>query len=268
MVQRIASFSLVFILIGLLFSFVTASRGWAADATEQSVGAELVWSQSDGLRHEIFSSSFCAGEWTEPQQITDDNADNLHPSIDIGPDGRKWVAWTALEESGMELRYSHHDGDRWQPPALIPSDLASNIKPSIMVAEDGVVWVAWSANDGGLDDIYYSRFLNGEWGDARPIHEPNQVPDILPLLGLDETGTPLVMWQRYQNGGYVQVESIWEGSAWGEPTDFSQEDELTDEQDVLAQSLTLPDFVIDIRQIFVKFIEESPEEPDCTVITR
>jgi hypothetical protein len=264
MMQRILAFLVKFFMV-VSFCLLATVPGIASyhETVAEGECAELVWSEDDGIRHEIFASSLRDGNWSDPVMITNDNADNLHPSIDVEPGGRKWVVWTAIEESGMELRYSYNDGKTWLAPAAIPSDLASNIKPHIMIDGDNVVWVVWSGNDGGLDDVYFIRYIDGEWTEAKPVHAANQVPDILPALWMNEGNQPVVRWQTYQDGDYAVVESLWDGTGWTVPIEI-EADETLDEQEALLEAIILPAFVVDTRQVFIRFFDGVTDESDCS----
>lgn len=233
---------------------------WSASSMAEESGSgtsaariEIAWTESDGLRHEIFSSSYISGSWEEPVMITDDNADNLHPSIDIDANGIKWAVWTAIENSTFEIRYSTFTDGEWLEPKKIPTELESNIKPSIIIGENNIPWVVWAGNNGDLDDIYFSRYSNGEWSESVRVHEINDVPDILPFLDTDETGNPVVTWDTYRGDGYLKVKSSWSDDQWSPPV------VLTDEEKNQESLFTLPEFVHDSRQLFVRVYDQDSE---------
>jgi len=211
-------------------------------------GMEVVWAESDGIRHEIYSSSFLQGAWTEPQKITDDNADNIHPTIDVGPDGRKWVAWTAIELSGFEIRFSVYEKGAWREAQNITDDFSSALKPSIIVDKKNIPLVVFSANNGDNDEIYYARYQNGEWSKAKRVHSENEVPDILPFLDTDADGNPILTWQSYTGDGYGTLQSIWEEEkGWSTPVEIEPAD-----VDAEGTVIALPEFIKDTPQVFLR----------------
>ena len=212
---------------------------------------ELIWAESDGLRHEIFTSSYQSGAWSEPVMITDDNADNLNPSIDVDSKGRKWAAWSAVEDGDVEIRYSVYEAGTWKEAMKFPSDLSSNTKPTIIVDDADIPWLAWSGNNGDLDDIYYSRFVDGEWTDGKRLHSANDVPDILPSLDTGSNGFPTIIWDSYVDPSYVPFQSTWDGKEWSEPVVLSGED--TQEQQL---DIALPEFITDTQQAFLRVTEQ------------
>ena len=220
---------------------------------------EIIWAESDGLRHEIFVSSYRSGAWGDPVMITDDNADNLHPSIDVGSNGKKWAVWSAVEDGELELRYSIFENGTWQKAIKLPSDLSSNIKPSIIVDGNDTPWVVWSGNNGNLDDIYYSRFVDGEWTEQQRVHSANEVPDILPYLDTDENGFPTVIWDSYLDDSYKKLQSTWNGEQWVDPV-LLLSDERTQEKTAEELDITLPEFITDTRQVFLRVFEKQTQE--------
>lgn len=216
---------------------------------------DIIWTESDGQRFGIFFSSYRSGNWEDPEKITKDDVDNLHPSIDVGPDGKKWAVWTAIDSSGFEIRYSVYSGGNWSSAEKIPSSLTSNIKPSIIVDSSNIPWVVWSGNNGGDDDIYFTRFINGSWAAEQCIHGQNSVPDILPFLDIDDQGLPVASWKRFLGSDYVEVSSTWDGGAWSAPEVVDQSTDETEERTAQESQVTLPEFVKDTRQVFLRVSE-------------
>ncbi len=214
---------------------------------------ELIWAESDGLRHEIFTSSYQSGAWGEPVMITDDNADNLKPSIDVDSKGGKWAVWSAVEAGEIEIRYSRYEDGKWKEATKFPSEFSSNTKPTIIVDDADTPWIAWSGNNGDYDDIYYSRFIDGEWTTGKRINSANEVPDILPQLDTDNNGLPTVTWDSYVDPSYVTFQSTWDGKEWSEPVLVSEDDNQEELEEQL--DIALPEFITDIRQVFLRITE-------------
>ena len=241
--------------ISILLTLViccTTVAGFAEDAAPEGNDRkmELIWAESDGVRHEIFTSSYQSGAWSEPVMITDDNADNVNPSIDVDSKGRKWAAWSAVEDGEVEIRYSVYADGTWKEATKFPSDLSSNTKPTIIVDDADSPWIAWSGNNGDLDDIYYSRFVDGEWTDGKRLHPANEVPDIFPSLDTDSNGLPTVIWDSYVDPSYLKFQSTWDGNEWSEPVVVSEETTREEQLDI-----ALPEFITDTQQAFLRVTE-------------
>lgn len=227
---------------------------FASNLKKQPARMELVWAENDGLRYEVYASSFNNKRWSEAVKVTDDNADNLHPCVDTGSDGdgRKWLVWTAIDQDGPTIKHAVFDKGQWSEPETIPSQLSSNIAPAVMVDTSNIPWVVWAGNDGDDDDIYFTRFIREKWEDVRQINESNDVPDVSPLIELSETKQPQVTWEGYHNGKYRLVRSTWDGKRWGQQVEL-EEEHLQDEEEQPEKDIPLlPDFVQDREQVFLR----------------
>ncbi len=189
--------------------------------------ADLVWAQSDGLREEIFLSTFKNGTWGKPVSVTDDNADNLHPAVDQTSSGIRWIAWTAIENGSYSILARSLRGEQLGEIKTISQELTMNIYPTVIVDSSDTVWIIWSGNAGNNDDIYYSRLVAGKWQPPRLLHPVNQVPDIQPFVFLNSNGMPLVQWQRFVDGSYREFESYWSGRAWSVPRLVETDDKVS-----------------------------------------
>ncbi len=192
--------------------------------------ADLVWAQSDGLREEIFLSTFKNGTWGKPVPVTDDNADNLHPAVDQTSNGTRWIAWTAVESGSYSILARSLRGGQLGEIMTISRELPMNIYPTVVVDSSDTVWIIWSGNEGNNDDIYYSRLVAGKWQPPRRLHPANQVPDIQPFVFLNSNGMPLVQWKRFVDGSYREFESHWSGRTWSVPQVVEKDDTVSQVQ--------------------------------------
>ncbi|CAK8723458.1 Glycosyl hydrolases family 43 [Candidatus Electrothrix laxa] len=217
-----------------------------------SVQQDLVWSQSDGLRHEIFSSTQKDGEWTTPAKVTDNNANNLHPVLCVGSDGTKWFFWSAVRSSGISVEYAVMQNNAWSEPQALPIEQHSAITPSALADKDGGVWLVWAGNDGGNDDIYFSRFQGETWTDPKVVHASNEVPDIKPEIAYNEEGKIEVSWIGFRSKAYKKVASVYtDNTGWS----AEQEKLETEEEGVQneeEQETELPSFLPGDSQFFLK----------------
>lgn len=219
-----------------------------------AVQQDLVWSQSDGLRHEIFFSNQRQknGEWTPPVKITDNNANNLHPVLEIGTDGRKWLFWSAVRPDGISVQYAVMQNNVWSEPQTLPLEQHSAITPSALADKDGGIWLVWAGNDGGNDDIYFSRFQGEKWTAPQIVHAPNEVPDIKPELSCNDEGKIEVDWIGFRNNAYKKIASVYtDNTGWS----AEQEKLETEEEDVRNEEdpqTELPSFLPGDSQFFLK----------------
>ncbi|MCI5142854.1 MAG: hypothetical protein D3909_14230 [Candidatus Electrothrix sp. ATG1] len=217
---------------------------------------DLVWSQSDGLRHEIFFSKQQNGEWSDPVKITDNNADNLHPVLDIATDGTKWIFWSAIRPNGISIEYAsfQKEKEEWSEPQKLPMEQNSSIAPSVLADKKNRIWLVWAGNDGGNDDIYFTCYQNKKkaWSDPQVIHASNEVPDIKPEIAYTEEGKIEVSWIGFRGNMYKKLTSV-----YTDKTGWSAEQEKVErkEEDVQKrqeQETDLPSFLPSDSQFLLK----------------
>ena len=244
-----------FLFLFLFLSLVMTSGSMAQTSTMQPASerdADLVWIESDGIRHEVFFTTLHEGKWSPPFQVTDDLFDNLHPVIDRDKQGARWLFWTASDDGRLSLHYATFSDSEWSEIQDVPVELNSSIAPSVVVDGKGVLWLVWAGNTGGVDDIYWATLQKEKWSKARTLNQKDEVPDILPKISLTGNGTVQVMWKKFIDGGYHNILSTWDGKKWSSPA-VIEEDDVT-EQEALqnANEIILPDFVKDDDRAFVR----------------
>jgi hypothetical protein len=248
MKQSVGS-AVFFLFFSLCCWSLAAPAARAADAAVTG-DADLVWVESDGIRHEIFYSSFKDGAWRAPLQVTDDYFDNLHPVIDRDGKGRRWLFWTASDDGRLTLHYVVDDKGKWSEVKDVPTDLHSSIAPSIVIDDRDVLWLVWSGNTGTVDDIYWATLQDGKWSEPQTVHEKDDVPDILPKITLQDDGTLRVAWKKIIDGRYRKVESFQTDGQWSTPRVVEEKD--SERAVPEKEKIPLPDFVRDDDRAFVR----------------
>jgi hypothetical protein len=257
MIKYRYSFLFFFFLCGL----VLQPHWIRADSAETAVQIEkgdVVWSQKDATNLQIYFSACenVEGGWSSPVKITNDSYINGHPVIDAGLDGKRWLVWTADTGSDYIVRYAVGKDNTWSEPAAIPAQLHENLAPSVAVDSSGVTWVVWSANDGGQDEIYFSQYSGNTWTTPMLVNRGNDVPDILPILSLDEQGKPQVTWEGFRDGSYVKLRSSWNGEAWSDEAEVqatSQETAGESERSIA----NMPSFIEYPEEAYVRVYKSS-----------
>ena len=102
------------VLIGISLLMVAFAGSVQAQDIDIDKPIDAVWSQSDGIRPEIFYSQRQSGKWSEPVMLSDDYFDNMYPVIDQDSSGRKWLFWTAYDSQRMEIRYTTGQDGVWE----------------------------------------------------------------------------------------------------------------------------------------------------------
>ncbi len=222
----------------------------AVDLAEMNNDIDVVWSSSDGLKMEIYYSQRKDGVWQGPVRITDNHYDNMYPVIDRDSSGKRWIFWTAYDRGRMEIHYTSGDGEEWQTSELLSSENKTNLSPSVVIDKQDRIWVVWSANDDDLDEIMYSFYQSGFWSDPAFVHEPNDVPDLLPAVDIGGDGTPQVVWRAARAGQNVVLSSRWVDDDWSEPV--IEEAEAGEKETTEERIVELPQFVSRSSMLFVR----------------
>jgi hypothetical protein len=243
--RRIVQYVVFFI-----FFFFLPCQGKARKVV--AVQQDLVWSQSDGLRHEIFSSTQKNGKWTTPVKVTDNNANNLHPVLETGTDGTKWLFWSAVRPNGISVQYAVFQNNAWSEPQTLPIEQHSSITPAALADTNGGVWLVWAGNDGGNDDIYFSRFQKKTWTEPKIVHASNEVPDIKPEIAYNEEGKIEVDWIGFRSNTYKKLASVYTDNTGWSAEQEKLESEEEDVQNEEEQETELPSFLPSDSQFFLK----------------
>ena len=239
----------------LFFSLVVTCSSMAQNSTVQPISwhdADVVWIESDGIRHEVFFATLHEGKWSSPIQVTDDYFDNLHPVIDRDKQGKRWLFWTASDDGKLSLHYTTYSDSEWSEIRDVPLDLHSSIAPSVAADQKNVIWLVWAGNTGNVDDIYWATMQNGIWSVAETLHEKDDVPDILPKISLTETGALQVVWKKFLDGQYQDVQSIRDRNKWNSPEVIENDAEAKIYLLQKEQEIPLPEFIKDDDKAFVR----------------
>lgn len=242
--MRTYSAALIFLLLTTLPAIGSVEK------PELNNDIDVVWASSDGQRTEIFYSQRKEGIWQEPIQVTDNHYNNMYPVVDRDSNGRRWIFWTAHDSGRTEIHFATGDGQEWQASEILTSPKKSNLSPSMVVDKEDQVWVVWSANDDDLDDIMYAFHQNGSWSSPVTIHEPNNAPDLLPVVEIGGDGTPQVSWRAAREGRHVVLSSRWIDNDWSEPRIEEVDDPSQEESE--EKIIELPHFVSRTSMVFVR----------------
>jgi len=212
----------------------------------ENIQAELTWAESDGENYQIFFSSLSNNLWEKKVQLTHNNFTNILPSISSGSDGIVWIVWSAFNNSKSNLFFCNSFGNSWSDPVQISTNLSSNTSPCIIIDNENIPWIVWAGFDGQDDDIFFTKWNGNDWEIPLRINRDDTYPDILPVIGIDERGTPWVSWSGYDGNKYRNYFSKWTETGWEDETILEKEDlyqsAITEEADSIP---ILPNFLRD-----------------------
>ncbi|MCI5144584.1 MAG: hypothetical protein D3923_03440 [Candidatus Electrothrix sp. AR3] len=226
-VPNMLLFNNVFRMIAVIFLLFTvmAFPCQGEESKQKPQRKELAWSQSDGLRHEIYYSSYKQGVWETPVMLTDNNANNLHPVLAVAPNGDRWIFWSAVRPDGISIEYVVQRNDTWSEPLKMELKHRWAITPSIAIDKNASLWLVWAGNDGGRDEIYYSHRTNSGWEDAKILNKIKNVPDIKPEIIINAQGEIKVQWLGFRDRSYKLL-----GATYTAAEGWSAEQEVPEQE--------------------------------------
>ena len=134
----------------LRFMWVDEGKGRVAEMME---GAHAVLDQAP--RHDGHAR---AGVDVVPAQ----NA--ARPTVAIGPDGTRLVAWTEwVPDRGEQVRAALGDGVVTGESAVVSGELADVYRPTAVITTGGVAWVLFGRRDEGNVAVWGSRWSGEGW---------------------------------------------------------------------------------------------------------
>jgi hypothetical protein len=209
---------------------------------------EVAWSAFDGQRFEIYLAEMENGQVRNKIQITNDQFNNLHPSMVRRANGELWLAWTAMDNKVNKLFYAHKTDGSWTYPREIETGLQSSIAPFLGLDSKDTVWATWAGFNGKNDDIYVSHWTGRNWSAPVRIHPANDVPDILPELSL-ENGHLTVTWQTFDGDRYQYVQSVFNGHTWSEPLPITETKQENIQTKILKMKKMQKELPADIKAV-------------------
>jgi len=163
----------------------------------------------------------------------DDCRRNVHPKIEVGPDGSIHLAWHSQELVDV----SDYEYDAWYmtKPAGNPSwDGALSVAaveniaetfPAITPRPDGSAYYAFQSDEPGIHGIYFTKNPGGTFSDPVTVVISDSFQ---PTMDVDPDGTILVAYFDYIDGTYSDIlarRSYDGGDTWVSPWPVSDSQE-------------------------------------------
>lgn len=165
-------------------------------------------------------------DWSEPQQLTTDPADEYYASIMQDSTGKIWLVWVREEPSGRALWYrtSSDGGTSWSTSERLKPDMAlipTISGTSLLQDSSGRIWVAWGGGPKFSQDIFYITSDDGglSWSGLQQLTNypgDDNIPSFVEVSG--------EVWIVFRSYGLSHNEDIWYrktndgGANWSPPT--------------------------------------------------
>jgi len=129
--------------------------------------------------------------------------------------GAAWLEGTDVRS--LAVRAAAWNGAGWDEPVTVAGPAAGSQTGLVgAVLDDGSWLLVWAAHDGSDDELVWSRTRGSRWSPVRPLHAPNETPDVTPALIADGGGA-LVAWSRLEEGEYALLLSRLDDGDWATP---------------------------------------------------
>lgn len=143
----------------------------------------------------------------------------------LDPDGNPIVIWDDDSSGAYEVYLTRWNGSQWTKMDGTPGYENMSQSPQnaffgqFAFDPSGNLIVAWSARIAGNWDIYLTRWNGSQWTkmDGTPGRDnvsSNGGISADPVLKLDSSGRPFLVWEDATSGTYNVYFSRWDGSAW------------------------------------------------------
>jgi hypothetical protein len=168
--------------------------------------AFAVWSQSDGVRNNIWANRYSASNrtWGSATLIESSTGSANSPSVAVSANGDALVVWY------------QHDGTRdnvwsnvfsvasntWGMPTLVETNNVGNARyANVAISGNGDALAVWSQFDGVRNNIWSNRYTAtaGTWGTAAMIETDNGDIVSSAQIAMNGNGDALAVW--YQSDG-------------------------------------------------------------------
>jgi lysophospholipase L1-like esterase len=162
----------------------------------------LIWADHDRPGNPIFTASFGNGRWTtESFPPSGHFDDNYSPGLAFDPAGVPWAAWAGRRRTESPAIFlSRYASGAWSPERKIGGGAGAwESMPALAFDSPGNGWLAFSREAGSSTEIFCAPILAGAAGTAVLVSPPDVTPDVHPAVACASDGTPIVVWEGWEN---------------------------------------------------------------------
>ena len=214
---------------GIATLIETDDSGSASDlrvSVDGSGNAIAVWSQSDGVRDNIWSNRYVVGTgWGTAQLIeTDDSGYAWEPQVSCDSSGNAIAVWSQSDGFRANIWSNRYTvGTGWGTAQLIETnDSGEALGPELSMDSSGDAIAVWYQWDGVRFNIWSNRYVAGTgWGTAELVEfTPDSVScwdnAVYSRVSVNSSGNAIAVWHQFDGTYY----NIWSnryvvGTGWG-----------------------------------------------------
>jgi hypothetical protein len=195
--------------------------------------ALAVWSQSDGVRNNLWSNRYTAatGTWGTAALIETDNGDIISSAqIAMNGNGDALAVWYQSDGTRDNIWANRYTATSrtWSTATLIETNnLSSAGYPLVAINENGYGVAAWSQSDGSRGLVWVNRYspISRTWGTATAVSSASVGSAIgYPRVAISPSGDALAAWHQAEGAqtGVWSNRYAAANSAWGTAVSIDQ----------------------------------------------
>ena len=176
----------------------------------------LSWESRRDVSLNIYACHFDGSNWSSPEAVTQNSADETTPQMVIDSTGNIWVFYARKNANVSEIWGSYYNGSIWVESGPISGTQKRAYRPSAAVDGNGKIWVSWQATGDGNSDIYLSSYNGSIW--SSPIKlTSNPESDLFPDMAAQHNGAVWLVYQSKVAGDWDVYYSYCTDSTWSTP---------------------------------------------------
>jgi outer membrane protein OmpA-like peptidoglycan-associated protein/Tfp pilus assembly protein PilF len=208
-------------------------------------GETLVFTRLVGRQEDFYASKKTNGEWTEAKPLLEINTDDNEGAQCVSADGKVLYFTGCNRPNGLgscDVFFSKFQNGKWSAPKGFAAINTEHWDSQPSVSADGKTVYFASNRPGGLGgiDIWYIRFENGKWSEAKNMGKPVNTPydDQTPYIHPDGQTLYFTSEGHPSMGGKdLYLSRMNEDGTWGEPMNLGYPINTKDNEGTLSVSL-------------------------------
>jgi len=176
---------------------------------DASGNAVAVWSQSDGIRDNIWANRYVAGDgWGRAEPIETGTGYASNPQIAVDSSGNAVAVWDQSDGTRDNIWANRYvSGTGWGTAELIETDNKGHAYyPQIAVDDSGNAVAVWYQSDGTIKSIWANTYTDGTgWGTAEPIETDDAGNAFFPQVATNSKGMGIAVWYQADGAGHDDI---------------------------------------------------------------
>lgn len=194
-------------------------------AVDSKGAVSVVWlDDTPGNLDVFFSRSTDGVNFSTPQNLSNDSADQGNPQVAVGADGGISVVWEN-DDITLGVFFTHSsDGVTFSTPLDLTTNAGGSFSPQLAVGADGGINVVWEDDGSGISKISFSRSTDKGATFSAVKKVSNGTGNASgPVIAVDQSGNIDLAWVDDSPGRFVIMfsRSADKGATFSSPANAS-----------------------------------------------